>query len=209
MMNYNRPNSMTNDYHTQEVCNSDAIAFEVEKFIAENTGNAQSMHFGIPARSGSFLSELHTLREQLQYYHYYHIEAYALMPVVKSGTGPELIVQASGLVLFVHIGNMSPEVLMCVRAKCRLNMRQLAGNKGLHNDHNDWQEFLGNNSGKLAQGTVASQVKTFTRILRGTFLSGLTLTNGAIHYRINKSGALESAFVDYAEAPARLKWELA
>jgi len=197
---------MSTNTNTQEGHEDGTRSPAMDLLIARSVGNAKSMSFTIPVITGSLESELHTLREQFQYLHAYHITARALMPIIKVGHGPDAVVQNSGLVLWIAIGNMPPEVLACVRIKCQRAMRQIARDKGLCRDYGSEQYILSNTTGFLGRGHVASQVQTFTKNIREYFRTGKNPTNGVIQYRISKSGAFESAEVDFRQEPTRIKF---
>jgi hypothetical protein len=109
----------------------------------------------------------------------------------------------------VDIQKMPPEVIVCVRVECRRIILQMEWNKGLQIGRGPWQESLGEIVGQLAFGSTASEVSTFTKNIREYFRTGVNLTNGVIHYRVNKGGVLESAEVDFTEDPAPLEFEQA
>jgi len=194
-------NSYTNEYHDGQT-----MSPALEILLAQYTGNAESMYFVTPAITVSLESELHILHDLIQYLHAYRITAHVLMPVVKSGGSRSATVRMSGLVLMVDIQGMAPEALAFVRTKCRWTMRQMARGKGPCEDHRGWQQLLADTKGHFAEGSVESEVQTFTRNIRMDFLTGKSLTNGIIHYRVGRNGVLESAEVDFREEPTRLKF---
>ena len=197
---------MSTNTNPQEGHDDGTSSPAMDLLLAQSVGNAKSMSFTIPATTGSLESELHTLREQLQYLHTHHITARALMPIVKVDRGPNAVVQNSGLVLCIGIENMLPELLACVRLKCQRVMRQIARDTGLCRDYGSEQYTLSNTAGFLGRGRVASEVRTFTKNLREYFRTGKNSTNGVIQYRMSKSGAFESAEVDFRQEPTRIKF---
>ena len=207
--NQNLMTSQTGEKMTKNGCTlkyreGEAIPPAIDLVTAQNVGNRKSVSFFISALNGSLKSELHLLGELLQYLHKRRVTAYAVIPVLKAGYGPEAIVRASGLVLWVDIQDAAPEAIVWLRVKCRKLIRQMAWNKGVKIGGGLWQNSLEEMVGRLQRGSVASQVKTFTRNVRKYFLAGTTLTNGIIHYRVNKRGVLESAEADFREEPTRL-----
>lgn len=182
------------------------IPTEIDLRLAQSAGNAKSINFFISALSGSLESELDLLQELLRYCHKRHLAAHALMTVVKRGQGADATVWASGLEVWVDIEEMPPRALVRLRVKCRKIIRQMAWNKGVHIGRGHWEASLREIVGQLKSGRVASEVKSFRENIREDFLTSRILTNGVIQYRISKSGAFESAEVDFSQEPMRIKF---
>ena len=197
---------MSTTNYAQEAYKNETRSPAIELLMAQNTGDAKSMYFHIPLVPGSLESDLHLLRELLQFLYKYKITTQALMTIVKSDCGPDATVQESGLILVVTIQNMAPEEIVCVRGQCRQVICLMASNKGLSNDLGNWRYFTIDTIGRLNDACVQERTRTITEGIRKRFFAGVTAANGLIHYRVNKDGVLESAEVDFTEDPAPLEF---
>jgi hypothetical protein len=197
---------MSTTNYAQEADKNETRSPEIELFMAQNTGDAKSMYFHIPLVPGSLGSDLHLLRELLQFLYKYKITTQALMPIVKFGCGPDATMQESGLILLVTIQNMAPAEIVCMRLKCRQVICLMASNKGLSNDRGNWRDCSIHTIGRLNDACVQERTRTIVEGIRTHFLLGGDV-DGLIHYRVNKDGVLESAEVDFIEDPAPLEFE--
>ena len=197
---------MNRNSYTREDLEGETIPVGIDLLLAQHTENAKTVNFAIPALRGSLGTELHSLRDLLLCFHKHQIPARAVMPVLKSGYGPDAAVSASGLALWASIQNLTPEGIVWVRIMCRELIRQMAWSKGLHIGRGHWTASLEEMVGELGRGCMANQVKTFTKNCRKFFLKGKTPTNGIIHYRVGRNGVFESAEVDFREESTRLKF---
>jgi hypothetical protein len=197
---------MSTSNHAKEANENETRSPAIELLMAQNTGDAKSMYFHIPLVPGSLASDLHLLRELLKLLYKYKITTQALMPIVKSGYGPDAVVQQSGLILLVTIQNMAPAEIVCVRLKCRETICLMASNKGLSNDRGNWRYFTHHTIGRLNDACVRERTRTVTEGIRTQFLLGGDV-DGLIHYRVNQDGVLESAEIDFIEDSVPLEFE--
>ena len=197
---------MNRNSYTREDLEGETIPVGIDLLLAQHTENAKTVNFAIPALRGSLETELHSLRDLLLCFHKHQIPARAVMPVLKSGYGPDAAVSASGLALWASIQDLTPEGIVWVRIMCRKLIRQMAWSKGLHIGRGHWTVSMEEMVGELGRGRLASQVRTFTKNIRESFLTGKTLTNGITHYRVSRDGVLESAEVDFRQESTRLKF---
>ena len=201
-----RSNSMTKNIYTEDYHYDDTTPPELDIMLAKCAWNAKSMYFYIPPIRQSLESELHMLRELLRWLHRQEVTARALLHYAISGGGSGSVALSSGLVLMVAIHNITPEMLVWLRVNCRQVIRQMARNKGLPMGRGNWQHFLAETLGRLSKRSVADEAKSITSDIRGALLTGENATNYVVHYRVGRSGVIESSEVDLAEEPARLKW---
>jgi len=201
-----KPNSIMNNDYTAQHHYDDTTPPELDIMLAENAWNAKCMHFHIPPITQSLESELPMLKETLRWLHQQEVAARALLHYAMLGGGSGSVALSSGLILMVDIHNVTSEVLLWLRVNCRQVIRHMARNKDLPMGRGNWQRFMAEALGRLSKRSVANEAKSITNDIREALLAGENATNCVVHYRVSKSGVIESSEVDLAEEPARLKW---